>query len=240
MKHVMHVVGARPNFMKAGPVLDALSVAGCRKTLVHTGQHYDERMSDVFFRELGLPNPDINLGIGGGTHAQQTGKAMMALETCLLDRRPDLLLVYGDVNSTLAAALASAKVGVPVAHVEAGLRSRDRSMPEELNRVLTDQVSELLFTPSTDGDDNLRSEGIPPERIHFVGNVMIDTLRAQLTKARESDVLRRLGLAEKAYALATFHRPSNVDTVGSLAGLMGVLRQISEEVPLLFPASMSD
>jgi len=230
--HILHVVGARPNFVKAAPVLRAVAAhAGFRQTLVHTGQHYDAAMSDVFFQQLEMPPPDFNLGVGSGTHAQQTAGVMLALEPVLREQKPDLVLVYGDVNSTVAAALVCSKLGVQVAHVEAGLRSRDRSMPEEINRLLTDQLSDILFTPSADGDENLVSEGIDPARIHRVGNVMIDTL------------VRLLPLADAhlppdlptPYALVTLHRPSNVDDVPWLRELLATLADLSSQLNVLFP-----
>jgi UDP-N-acetylglucosamine 2-epimerase (non-hydrolysing) len=227
-----HVVGARPNFMKAAPVMRSLAQKpGLRQVLVHTGQHYDQNMSDVFFRELEIPEPDFNLAVGSGTHAVQTGQIMMRFEPVIKKDRPDLVLVYGDVNSTIAAALVCSKLGVPVAHVEAGLRSFDRSMPEEINRLLTDQIADLLFTPSEDGDQNLLREGIPAERIHCVGNVMIDTLVRLLPKAAASlpEVL------PPRYALVTLHRPSNVDEPQMLQGILRVLGEISHEVPVIFP-----
>src|ERR1700758_721574 len=175
--HILHVVGARPNFMKVAPVLHALGKrAGVRQTLVHTGQHYDANMSDVFFEQLGRPAPDVNLGVGSGTHARQTAEIMTGLEGVVVEAKPDVVLVYGDVNSTVAAALVCAKLGVRVGHVEAGLRSFDRTMPEEINRLVTDQLADLLFTPSRDGDENLRREGISEEKIFRVGNVMMDSL----------------------------------------------------------------
>ncbi|HEU5334558.1 MAG TPA: UDP-N-acetyl glucosamine 2-epimerase, partial [Terriglobales bacterium] len=202
-----HVVGARPNFMKAAPVMRALQQRpGVRQVLVHTGQHYDQNMSEVFFRELEIPHPDFNLAVGSGTHAAQTGQIMIRFEPVLEKIQPDLVLVYGDVNSTVAAALVCSKMGVAVGHVEAGLRSFDRGMPEEVNRVLTDQIADLLFTPSRDGDQNLLREGIPAERIHCVGNVMIDTLVRLLPQAAGS-LTREL---PARYALVTLHRPSNV------------------------------
>ena len=171
---ILHVVGARPNFMKATPVVHALAdFDGVRQTLVHTGQHYDKNMSELFFEQLGLPKPDVNLGVGSGSHAAQTGQVMIRLEPVVLDREPDLVLVYGDVNSTVAAALVCSKLGIQVGHVEAGLRSFDRTMPEETNRLLTDQVADLLFTPSEDGNENLECEGVSSEKVHFVGNAMI-------------------------------------------------------------------
>jgi len=230
--HILHVVGARPNFMKAAPVLRALSAySEVRQTLVHTGQHYDSAMSDVFFQQLGMPDPDCNLGVGSGTHAQQTAAVMQAFEPVLQERKPDLVLVYGDVNSTVAAALVCSKLGVRVAHVEAGLRSRDRTMPEEINRLLTDQLSDLLFTPSSDGDENLIREGIESSKIHRVGNVMIDSL------------VRLLPMAEKClpanvtspYALVTLHRPSNVDDLPWLGGFINTLSELSAQLSILFP-----
>src|SRR5438093_11662180 len=173
--HILNVLGARPNFMKAAAVLRAIQNTGQKQSLVHTGQHYDINMSDVFFQELKMPDPDVNLAVGSGSHAQQTAEIMTRFEAVVLDRKPDVVLVYGDVNSTVAAALVCAKLLVPVGHVEAGLRSFDRSMPEEINRVLTDQISSLLFTPSSDGNENLKREGIHVDKIHLVGNVMIDT-----------------------------------------------------------------
>src|ERR1700757_2860687 len=185
--HILHVVGARPNFMKAAPVLRALSAhSDVLQTLVHTGQHYDAAMSQVFFQQLEIPEADFNLGVGSGTHAQQTAGVMTAIEPLLLERKPDLVLVYGDVNSTVAAALVCSKLGIRGGHVEAGLRSRDRTMPEEINRLLTDQLADLLFTPSADGDENLRHEGVDASKIHLVGNVMIDTLVRLLPRAEQS------------------------------------------------------
>lgn len=231
---ILHVVGARPNFMKAAPVMSALDGA-FDQTLVHTGQHYDPRMSDIFFRELGLPEPDVNLGVGSGTHAAQTAQIMIALERLLLANRPDLVMVYGDVNSTVATALVCAKVTIPLAHVEAGLRSGDRTMPEEINRLVTDQLSDLLFTPSTDGDDNLRAEGIAAEKIHFVGNVMIDTLVRLLPEAEERAASGGFRPAGARYGLVTLHRPSNVDASCRLGSVLETLSDISQHIPLLFP-----
>ena len=229
--HILHVVGARPNFMKAAPVLRALSLPGVRQTLVHTGQHYDVAMSDVFFQQLGMPEPDCNLGVGSGTHAQQTAAIMQAFEPVLQERKPHLVLVYGDVNSTVAAALVCSKLGIRVAHVEAGLRSRDRSMPEEINRLLTDQLSDLLFTPSGDGDENLMREGIESSRIHRVGNVMIDSLVRLLPRADQcfpADVT-------SPYALVTLHRPSNVDDLPWLSELLSTLSELSTHLCIVFP-----
>src|ERR1043165_842494 len=186
MMHILHVVGARPNFMKAAPVLRAFAAdTAVRQTLVHTGQHYDANMSDVFFRELAIPEPDINLGVGSGSHCRQLAEVMIRFETVVLERKPDLVLVYGDVNSTAAAGLVCAKLLIPVGHVEAGLRSSDRTMPEEINRLITDQLADLLFTPSEDGNANLLREGIAQKKIHLVGNVMIDTLIRLLPRAMD-------------------------------------------------------
>jgi UDP-N-acetylglucosamine 2-epimerase (non-hydrolysing) len=222
--HILHVVGARPNFMKAASVLRALSGAGFRQSVVHTGQHYDANMSDVFFRELEIPEPDVNLAVGSGSHAQQTARIMAGFEPVVLERKPDLVVVYGDVNSTLAAALVCAKLQIPVAHVEAGLRSNDRSMPEEINRLLTDQLSDLLFTPSADADRNLQREGIPAERIHRVGNVMIDTLVRLLPRALE----KRTNEFPARYALVTLHRPSNVDDPEVLRRILRAILSVSK------------
>jgi UDP-N-acetylglucosamine 2-epimerase (non-hydrolysing) len=237
-KTILHIVGARPNFMKAAPVMRAIgNLDGLRQVLVHSGQHYDENMSDIFFRQLALPEPDINLEVGSGSHARQTAQIMSRLEPVLLERRPDLLLVYGDVNSTVAAALVASKLQIAVGHVEAGLRSFDRTMPEEINRLLTDQISDLLFTPSADGDANLQREGVAPEKIFRVGNVMIDTLQRLLPEALKSwpQVRRRLGVSAAGFGLVTLHRPSNVDDPAMLARIMAALGAISRNIPLVFP-----
>ena len=220
--HILHVVGARPNFMKAKPVHAALTEYGhIRQTLVHSGQHYDLNMSDVFFQQLELPVPDVNLQVGSGSHAQQTAQIISKFEAVVLERKPDLVLVYGDVNSTVGAALVCAKLQVPVGHVEAGLRSFDTSMPEEINRRLTDQISDFLFTPSSDGNENLAREGVAPEKVHLVGNVMIDTLVRMLPQAsgRVSPEL------PSRYALVTLHRPSNVDDVAWLGDMFASYRR---------------
>ena len=231
--HFLHVVGARPNFMKVAPVMRALGARqGVRQTLVHTGQHYDRSMSDVFFRELEIPEPDFNLAVGSGTHAEQTGQIMLRFEPVVLEQKPDWVLVYGDVNSTIATALVCAKLQIPVAHVEAGLRSFDRSMPEEINRLLTDQIADLLFTPSVDGDRNLINEGVPQEHIHFVGNVMIDTLVRLLPKA--AGTLPQ-GELPTQFALVTLHRPSNVDDLSGLKNLLDALTGIAATLPIIFP-----
>ncbi|MBN2386402.1 MAG: UDP-N-acetylglucosamine 2-epimerase (non-hydrolyzing) [Anaerolineales bacterium] len=233
--HILHVVGARPNFIKAAPVIAALAGPAVRQTLVHTGQHFDPGMSEVFFQELGLPQPDVNLEVGAGSHAVQTAEIMQRFEPVLLERKPDWVTVYGDINSTAAAALVGAKAQVPVAHVEAGLRSGDRSMPEEINRLVTDQLADLLFTPSPDGDANLRREGIPADRIKQVGNVMIDTLVRLLPQAEQGwpRLQAEFGLAR--YGLVTLHRPSNVDDPPRLASLLEALGRIGRDLDLLFP-----
>lgn len=237
--HILHVVGARPNFMKAAPVLTALRARGARQTLVHTGQHYDVKLSDAIFAELDLPEPDVNLGAGSGSHAEQTAQVMVGMERALLERRPDLVLVYGDVNSTVAAALAAVKLGVPVGHVEAGLRSRDRAMPEEINRIVTDRLATQLFTPSQDGDDNLLHEGVPREWIHLVGNVMIDTLVRLLPSTTGDGLLRSFGLMNgkgaAPFALVTLHRPSNVDDPPMLRKLLRALESLAADVPVVLP-----
>ena len=235
--HILSVVGARPNFIKLAPIARALAASPrtFRSTIVHTGQHYDPLMSDVFFDQLGIPRPDVNLNVGSGGHAQQTAAVMAAFEPVVLELKPDAVLVVGDVNSTLACALVATKLGVTVVHVEAGLRSFDRAMPEEINRVLTDQISDLLFTTERAAADNLRREGIAAERIHFVGNVMIDTLLAHRARARALDVHLAHGLAAGAYALLTLHRPSNVDDPRAFERLMSALARIADDVTLVFP-----
>ncbi|MDX2153915.1 MAG: UDP-N-acetylglucosamine 2-epimerase (non-hydrolyzing) [Bryobacteraceae bacterium] len=235
---ILHVVGARPNFMKMAPLMHELQRRGdsCRQILIHTGQHYDQKMSDVFFRELGMPEPDINLEVGSGTHAAQTAQIMMRFEPVLTEHRPDWVVVPGDVNSTLACALVAVKLGFRVAHVEAGLRSFDRTMPEEINRILTDQISDLLFTPSADADENLRREGVAEEKIRLVGNLMIDTLVRLLPQAEEAWPAVRAGFGvEGQYGMVTLHRPSNVDDAGVLGGLVESLNRVAEEIPLVFP-----
>ena len=234
---ILHVVGARPNFMKVAPIVRALAQqpAHFGQMLVHTGQHYDANMSDIFFKELELPAPDVNLGIGSGSHAQQTAQIMQRFEPILLDYRPDWVVVPGDVNSTLAAALVAAKLGVKVAHVEAGLRSFDRTMPEEINRLLTDQISDLLFTPSRDGDENLLREGIAADKIHFVGKVMIDTLVRLLPKAEARWPHLQATHHLDRYLLVTLHRPSNVDDPNTLAEIMAALGEIGQEIDVIFP-----
>lgn len=233
---ILHVVGARPNFMKVAPIIAQLRKAqGVQQILVHTGQHYDAKMSDVFFQDLGMPAPDVHLGVGSASHAQQTAKVMVEIEPVLLREKPDVVVVAGDVNSTLAVALVASKLGIAIAHVESGLRSRDWGMPEEVNRVLTDRLSDLLFTPSRDGDANLLAEGIEPKRIHFVGNAMIDSLRAALPRAQESQIHGRLEVRRGAYGLATVHRPSNVDDPASLARVVAALAEVAGSLPIVFP-----
>lgn len=236
---ILHVVGARPNFMKVAPVMAAFSRRAQRlpitQRLVHTGQHYDRRMSELFFEELGLPRPDINLDVGSASHGAQTGRIMEKFEAILLDERPDLVMVVGDVNSTLACAVDAKKMGIPVAHVEAGLRSFDRSMPEEINRLVTDAVSDLLLVSEPAGVENLRREGHAPTEIHLTGNVMIDTLRWLLPQAQSRDTLERLHLQPGQYGVVTLHRPSNVDDPKALAGLLEVLAETAGELPMVFP-----
>jgi len=230
--HILHVVGARPNFMKAAPVLHALRRRpGVRQTLVHTGQHYDRNLSDVFFSQLEIPVPDVNLGVGSGTHARQTADVMSGIEPVLVERKPDMVLVYGDVNSTVAAALVCSKLLIPVAHVEAGLRSFDRTMPEEVNRIVTDQLADVLFTPSEDGDKNLLLEGVAPEKIHRVGNVMIDSLVRLLPAAIQCPMN---GLPDR-FALVTLHRPSNVDDSETLKSILESLLTVNEQLDVVFP-----
>ncbi len=234
MIKLLHVVGARPNFMKVAPVLAAGAAAGCRQVLVHTGQHYDAAMSDTFFRDLGLPEPDENLGVGSGTHAEQTARIMLAFEPVLDRHEPDWILVYGDVNSTVACALVGAKKQVQIAHVEAGLRSRDRTMPEEINRIVTDQLADLCLTPSRDGDRNLLAEGIPADRIRLVGNVMVDTLLRLREAARARRIPESLGVAGGDYAFVTLHRPSNVDQPAILTELLQSLEELGRRMPVIF------
>jgi UDP-N-acetylglucosamine 2-epimerase (non-hydrolysing) len=233
---ILNVVGARPNLMKMAPIVAAMGHRpAIEQRLLHTGQHYDENMSEVFFRELGLPQPDVYLGVGSGSHAWQTAQVMIGFEQVCLDYRPDLVVLVGDVNSTLACSITAAKLWIPVAHVEAGLRSMDRRMPEEINRIVTDAVSDLLFTTSRDAGENLLREGIPAARIYFVGNVMIDTLLRHRAQAAGSDVLNRLGLHRRGYALLTLHRPSNVDDRETLTGIVSALEAIQARLPLVFP-----
>jgi UDP-N-acetylglucosamine 2-epimerase (non-hydrolysing) len=231
--NIFHIVGARPNFMKVAPVLNALKGRkGVVQTLVHTGQHYDVNMSDVFFQQLRIPSPDVNLAVGSGSHAQQTAEIMMRMEPVVLERRPDIVLVYGDVNSTVATVLVCAKLGIKVAHVEAGLRSFDRTMPEEINRLVTDQLADMLFTPSEDGDENLRREGVSDEKIFRVGNVMIDSLVNLLPVAQKTKID---GIPDR-YALVTLHRPANVDDSATLKGILESLLEVNRNLAVVFPA----
>jgi UDP-N-acetylglucosamine 2-epimerase (non-hydrolysing) len=230
------VVGARPNFVKIAPIVAALGTIGSfRVRLVHTGQHYDEQMSRIFFNDLEIPAPDVHLGVGSGSHAVQTGEVMKAFETECHAAPGDLILVVGDVNSTMACTLVGAKLGIRVAHVEAGLRSFDRTMPEEVNRVVTDLLADHLFTTSRDANRNLIREGIPESRIHFVGNVMIDSLMGHLRKAARLDVAARFGTAAGSYAVVTLHRPSNVDVPETLERILDTIRRVTERVPVIFP-----
>jgi UDP-N-acetylglucosamine 2-epimerase (non-hydrolysing) len=244
---IISIVGARPNFMKIAPIAEAISEQNrigrgeIKHVIVHTGQHYDEKMSDLFFTDLGIPKPDVNLGVGSGSQAAQTADIMKRFEPVLHEQKPDYVLVVGDVNSTIACALVAAKVGVKVIHVEAGLRSFDRSMPEEINRVLTDAISDLLFITERSAEENLLREGIPKERIHFVGNVMIDTLLKHRKEAERSHILKTLDLewnqnrTPRPYAVLTLHRPSNVDNPESLKGIFDALQEVSKSIPILFP-----
>jgi len=247
------VAGARPNFMKIAPLIRAVHSHNKNTNggdiypfLVHTGQHYDVNMSESFFRELEIPEPDVHLNVGSGNHGEQTGKILMEFEKILLRQRPDLVVVVGDVNSTLACSLAAAKLHIPLAHVEAGLRSFDRRMPEEINRILTDAISDYLFTPSPDGDENLLKEGVGPEKIFLVGDIMVDSLLCNLAKARKSPILKKLGLRKKIskdhrqltsdYCVLTLHRPSNVDNKDSFLRIISALIEVSKRIPVLFPA----
>jgi len=231
---VSHITGARPNFPKAAPVLAALAERGVAQELVHTGQHYDDAMSEVFFRQLGLPRPDVNLGVGSGSHAAQTGAVMVALEERWLARRPALVTVYGDVNSTVAAALVAAKLQVPLAHVEAGLRSFDSSMPEEVNRLVTDRLADLLLCTGADAVAHLGNEGIDPGRIHLVGNPMIDTLLANLERF-DVEAARRIHRLTGEFAVATLHRPGNVDDPADVAELVKALHAVADQLPVVLP-----
>ena len=237
MLKIINVVGARPNFMKVAPIVAAMKKRSTEflPLVVHTGQHYDAAMSDAFFTDLELPQPDIHLGVGSGSHAVQTAAVMERFEPVVLKEKPDWVLVVGDVNSTIACALVCVKLGVKVAHVEAGLRSRDRTMPEEINRLLTDQIADLLLTPSTDADANLLAEGIPQERISFVGNIMIDSLFHNLERARKSNVKNELDLTDREFAVLTLHRPSNVDDRVTFERILSALETISSSLPIIFP-----
>jgi UDP-N-acetylglucosamine 2-epimerase (non-hydrolysing) len=234
---VLNVVGARPNLMKIAPLIEEMHRhPEIEHRLLHTGQHYDDRMSQIFFDELDISRPDVYLGVGSGSHAEQTARVMLQIEEVLLADPPDLVTVVGDVNSTLACAVTAAKLWIPVAHVEAGLRSFDRRMPEEINRIVTDALSTLLFTTSRNADENLAREGVPPERIFFVGNVMIDTLMKHRAQAASLQTPDRFGLREGEYALLTLHRPSNVDHPQVFAAILDALSHIQRRLPILFPA----
>ena len=233
---IINVAGARPNFMKIAPLMEAYKAHGeIEPLLVHTGQHYDEKMSELFFRQLEIPEPDVNLGVGGGSHAVNTAETMKAFETVCLERKPDAVLVVGDVTSTIGCGMVAVKLGVKLIHVEAGLRSGDRSMPEEINRILTDSISDLLFCTEQSGVDNLRHEGVAEERIHLVGNVMIDSLLKNREKAEATTILDDFSLAPQGYAVVTLHRPANVDAPKALAGLVDVLDTVQTDMVTMFP-----
>lgn len=234
---VINVVGARPNFMKIAPIIRELKkYPEFESLLVHTGQHYDKEMSKYFFNDLGLPKPNIYLGIGSGTHSEQTAKIMLEFGKVCLEEKPDLVMVVGDVNSTIACALVAAKLNIPAAHIEAGLRSFDRTMPEEINRILTDQISDYLFTHCREANKNLRNEGISDNKIFFVGNVMIDTLLTHLEIAKKSNILRKMNLGSRNYITITLHRPSNVDDLKFFNGIMEAIETISKKIKIIFPA----
>ena len=236
MKTIVHVVGARPNYMKIAPLIESLRRGSpFRQVLVNTGQHYDDMMSRAFVRDLGLPSPDYDLGVGSASHAIQTANIMIEFERVCQTERPDLVVVVGDVNSTVAASLVASKLLVPVAHVEAGLRSRDRTMPEEINRIVTDRLSDLLLTPSLDGNANLLAEGIPAEKIHLVGNIMIDSLLRHLPAASLDRMRDRIPVEEGRYAVLTLHRPSNVDDAAVFRRIIAAVRAIAESMPVVFP-----
>ncbi len=235
-KTIVHVVGARPNFMKIAPLMEALApVEGIRQILVNTGQHYDDAMAKGFIRELHLPVPDRDLEVGSATHAVQTANVMVRFEAVCQEEHPDLIVVVGDVNSTMAAALVGAKLLIPVAHVEAGLRSFDRTMPEEINRIVTDRVSDILLTPSRDGNENLRREGVSEDRIHLVGNIMIDTLLRHLPAATLDRIRDRVPVADRQYAVLTLHRPSNVDRLETFRGILEAVNAVARDMPVVFP-----
>ncbi|MCL2622242.1 MAG: UDP-N-acetylglucosamine 2-epimerase (non-hydrolyzing) [Planctomycetaceae bacterium] len=236
MLKIVCVAGARPNFMKIAPLIEAFRRSGHIKSfLVHTGQHYDEKMSDLFFRELGIPKPDINLGIGGGSHAVQTAEIMKAFEPICLEQKPDAVLVVGDVNSTIACGLVTVKLGIKLIHVEAGLRSNDRTMPEEINRILTDSISDLLFCTEKQGVEHLRAEGVAANKIFLVGNVMIDTLLKNREKAEKSMILEEMGLTPHQFGTMTLHRPGNVDDPMIFSSLINTIETIQKDMPIIFP-----
>ncbi|MBT3278735.1 MAG: UDP-N-acetylglucosamine 2-epimerase (non-hydrolyzing) [Phycisphaerales bacterium] len=233
---IISVAGARPNFMKIAPLMDAFGAhPDIEPMLVHTGQHYDEKMSDLFFRQLGIPEPDINLEVGSASHAVQTANIMTAFEPICLEEKPDAVLVVGDVNSTIGCGLVASKLGIKLIHVEAGLRSNDMAMPEEINRVLTDRISDFLFVTEPSGVDNLKREGVADEKVFFVGNVMIDTLLKNLEKAKASTIMTDLGLSPREFCTMTMHRPSNVDNPETLGDLLGAIETIQADMPIIFP-----
>ncbi len=233
---ILSVVGARPNFMKIAPIARAIKKRkGLKHILVHTGQHYDHAMSGSFFKDLGIPKPDINLNVGSASHAKQTGLIMIKFEDVLLKYQPHVVLVVGDVNSTAACSMVAVKLGIPVVHVEAGLRSRDRQMPEEINRLVTDSISDILFTTTQDADVNLIKEGVPKDRIYFVGNVMIDTLLLNVKRAESSRILKTLRLKKNHYALMTLHRPSNVDSKENLSLILKAIEKVQTKTKIIFP-----
>lgn len=232
---ILNIVGARPTFMKVAPLHHALERAGHESLILHTGQHYDPQMSKVFFDDLGMPKPDVYLGVGSGSHAVQTAEVMRGFEPALLETKPDLVVVVGDVNSTVACSLVAIKLGFPVAHIEAGLRSFDRRMPEEINRLVTDAIADYLFVTEPSGLVNLAHEGVPTERVFMVGNLMIDSLVGHLEQARRLPIRREMGLADGRYAVATLHRPSNVDDPVAFGKLVDLLVGIAAEVPVVFP-----
>lgn len=234
---VINVVGARPNLIKIAPIVEAMNQRPAfKQLLVHTGQHYDAKMSQIFFDDLGIPEPDIYLNVGSGSHAEQTARVMIAFEKVLLEIKPDIVIVVGDVNSTMACSITAAKLKIPVAHVEAGLRSFDQEMPEEINRIVTDSLSDFLFTTSFDANENLKREGISEDKIFFVGNVMIDTLKKHQISASLLQSARDFGFENKQYALLTLHRPSNVDEPIVFRGILDAILKVAEKVPILFPA----
>jgi UDP-N-acetylglucosamine 2-epimerase (non-hydrolysing) len=233
---IINVVGARPNFMKIAPIMDAMAKSKkINPILLHTGQHYDEKMSDLFFNELQIPKPDIYLGVGSLSHAKQVARIMELFDDICINEKPDGVLVVGDVNSTMACSLVAAKYGIKIIHVEAGLRSFDRNMPEEINRLVTDSIADLLLTPSADADENLLREGVAPDKIEMVGNVMIDTLYKFMPKFEHSRILEQMGLEPKGYVLVTLHRPSNVDEKNSLENILNVFTEISKKAKVVFP-----
>ncbi len=232
---IILVVGARPNFMKIAPLYAELRRRGVSQLLLHTGQHYDKNMSKVFFEDLGMPEPDIYLGIGSGSHAEQTSKVMVEFEKVCIERKPSMVVVVGDVNSTIACSMVAAKLWIPTAHVEAGLRSFDRKMPEEINRILTDTICDLLLTPSLDANENLLKEGVEEHKIHFVGNIMIDSLMINLERAQNCEVHERLNIEKGNYGVVTFHRPSNVDVKEAFERILTALEVVGEKIPLVLP-----